>query len=365
MKKLKNIYMSSIYQDAGKTTMSLGLYKAFREKKLKTTFCKPVGQQAIFIDDREIDKDSYLIGEVFHCHKKIKDMSPVTIPRGFTEKYIYDPQKEVMVNKILKSFKSLTKGKDSIIIEGTGHAAVGSVVDLSNADVASLLGSKVIIVSEGGIGRSIDEIMLNKALFDLKGVEVIGVIINKVLPEKYSKIKRVLKQGLKNKGIKLLGVIPRDPILSDPSMEHLMNILDLELLCGKENLNRRVRNTIVAAMEPENMVEYIKDGTLILTSGDRVDNIMVAVSSHFIMQGKKSQVSGMILSGGLTPDVKITELLKKSGIPVLISEDDIYTIAGKMDGLTCKIQKTDKEKIAEAVSLVKEYVDIDAILSSL
>jgi len=40
-------------------------------------------------------------------------------------------------------------------------------------------------------------------------------------------------------------------------------------------------------------------------------------------------------------------------------------VAGKIENLICKIQKTDKDKIAEARQLVKKYVDIDVILNSL
>ncbi len=364
MKKLKNVYIASIHQNAGKTTIALGLYKLFQERGLKTAFMKPVGQQFVTVDQQDVDKDTYLIGEIYHCRKKLKAMSPVTIGHGFTEKYIFNPQHDVLRNKIEESFKSLTKGQDAIIIEGTGHAGVGSVIDLSNAEVASLLGSKVIIVSEGGIGKSIDEIMLNKALFDLKKVEVLGVIINKVLTAKYDKIKNVLHQGLNNKGIRLLGVIPVDPLLSAPTLREIKDRLNLKILCGEKNLNRHAQNTIVAAMEPHNMINYLKDGTLVLTSGDRIDNIMVTVSSHLVTPGEKTQVSGIILTGGLIPSTKIIDLLKRSGIPILLSEDDTYTMAGKIEHLISKIQKEDKDKIAEALQLVKQHVDIDAILNS-
>jgi BioD-like phosphotransacetylase family protein len=364
-KPLKNVFISSIYQNAGKTTLSLGLYKVFTEKGLTTAFMKPVGQQTVTVHDHDIDKDTYLIGEVYHCRRQFKEMSPVTIGPGFTEQYIKNPQNEVLRSRIEKSFKALTKNKDAIIIEGTGHAGVGSVIDLSNADVAAMLGSKVIIVSEGGIGRSIDEIMLNKALFDLKKVEVLGVIINKVLPAKYDRIKKILSQGLANKGIRVLGVIPMDPILKAPTVEQIMSRLNLKLLTGKSSLSRCVEETIVAAMEPHNMINYLKDKTLVLTSGDRVDNIMVAVTAHLITPGKRSQVSGIILTGGLTPNEKIMELLRKSRIPVLISNDDTYTLAGKIENLICKIQKSDKNKIAEALAVVKEHVDVDRIINTL
>ncbi len=365
MKKIKNIFISAIHQNAGKTTIALGLFRNFQERKIRTAFMKPVGQETVRFGEKSIDKDSYLIGEVYHCRKRINDMSPITVGRGYTERYILNPQKEFLQNQILHSFKNLIKGKDAIIVEGTGHAGVGSVIDCSNADVASLLNSKVIIVSQGGIGRSIDEIMLNKALFDLCKVEVLGVIVNKIIPEKLERIKNIVGKGLEKKGIRLLGAIPEVELLSAPTVEQIRERLDLKVFSGGENLQRRVHYAIVAAMEPHNMIGHLRDGAMVITSGDRVDNILVAVSSYLLQQGRSVKVSALILTGGLTPDPKIAGLLKDSKIPVLYSEADTYTIAAAIENLTCKIQKTDKDKIREAHRLVKDYVKVDTILENL
>src|SRR3989338_4979163 len=326
---------------------------------------KPVGQETVSFGGAPVDKDSYLIGEVYHCTKRINDMSPVTVGRGYTEKYILNPQKETLQKKILKSFHTLIKGKDAIIVEGTGHAGVGAVIDCSNADVASILGSQVIIVSQGGIGRSIDEIMLNKALFELRGVPVLGVIVNKVIPEKLEKIKNIVGRGLANKGIRLLGVIPETELLSAPTVEQIKERLDLKVFSGGENLQARVYDVIVAAMEPHNMMGHLREGALVITSGDRVDNILVAVSSYLLQEGRNIKVAGLILTGGLTPDDKIAGLLKDSHIPVLCCEADTYTIAAAIENLTCKIQKTDKDKIHEAHRLIKGHVNVDMILENL
>ena len=364
MKPIKNVYLSAIHQNAGKTTIALGLYKILKDRGFKAAFMKPIGQKVVTVHHKNVDKDSYLIGKIYHCWR-FKDMSPVTVGRGFTEQYIFKPRGEILRSQILKSFKALSKNHNVMIVEGTGHAGVGSVIDLSNADVASMLGSKVIIISGGGVGRSIDEIMLNKALFDLKGVEVLGVIINKVRPEKYQKVKRVLEQGLKNKGIRLLGVIPSDPILSSPTMEQIMNQLGLKLLCGKKNLSKHVEHAIVAAMEPHNMMAYIQDGTLVITSGDRIDNMLVSISAHLMSKRKKFKIAGIILTGGLVPDRPIIELLKESKIPVLLSKEDTYKVAGKIETSTFKIDRTDKDKILEATHLVRKNVDINLILKHL
>jgi BioD-like phosphotransacetylase family protein len=56
-------------------------------------------------------------------------------------------------------------------------------------------------------------------LFEKEGVEIIGVIINKVLPEKVDYIADFARRGLKRKGLELLGVIPHRTILSSPTVE--------------------------------------------------------------------------------------------------------------------------------------------------
>ena len=147
-------------------------------------------------------------------------------------------------------------------------------------------------------------------------------------------------------------------------MEQIKTRLELQVLCGKKAIHRRVKHAIVAAMEPHNMVHYLQDGTLVITSGDRVDNILLAVSSHLVRDGRSFQISGIILTGGLLPNPKIIELLKKAEIPVLFTEEDTYSIAANVEHMICKIQKDDKDKIEEASRLVKKYVDVDAILKS-
>ena len=100
-KHLKNIFISAIHQNAGKTTLALGLFKNFQERKIKTAFMKPVGQETVTYEEKAIDKDTYLIGEVYHCKKHIKDMSPITVGHGYTEKYILEPQKAAIAGQDL------------------------------------------------------------------------------------------------------------------------------------------------------------------------------------------------------------------------------------------------------------------------
>ena len=152
----RQLFLAATGQNRGKTTTSLGLFAAFRAQGLDAGFMKPVGQRWITIDDTPADEDAALMRGVFGLTDAVALLSPVQIPRGFTRKVIEGQVVEDLGAKIIAAQVELAQRHELLLLEGTGHAGVGAVIGLSNADVAALLGAPVIIVSEGGIGRPID-----------------------------------------------------------------------------------------------------------------------------------------------------------------------------------------------------------------
>ncbi|MBU1125623.1 MAG: AAA family ATPase [Candidatus Omnitrophica bacterium] len=362
---MKKIFIAATKQNDGKTTVSLGLVCNFQQRFKKVGFIKPIGQRYLEEEGLKIDEDSLLIEDVCGIKCGLKDMSPIAVEKGFTERYITRPDKKNIVKQIKNSFSRVSRHKDLVVIEGTGHAGVGSVFDHSNATVARLLGSKVIIISSGGIGRPIDEIVLNKALFEKEGVKVLGVIINKVLPNKYEKINSLVRKGLERKGIKVLGVIPYNPMLSRPTIEQILEETDFKLLCGKEFVENSVSQFIVGAMEPQDAVKYIVNDSLMITPGDREDMIMTCLGCFREADDTRLKISGIILSGGFTPDQPIINFLQKAQVPVLLAKQDTYTVATTIHDLTVKIRPCDKEKINAVVQLIRGRVNFDTILKGM
>jgi len=362
---MRKIFIAATKQNDGKTTVSLGIIRNLQQKFGKVGFIKPIGQRYLEEEGLKIDEDSILIEEVCGIKCGLKDMSPIAVEKGFTEKYITKPDKKSISSQIQNSFRRISKNQELVVIEGTGHAGVGSVFDHSNASVARLLGSKVIIISSGGVGRPIDEIVLNKALFEKEGVKVLGVIVNKVLPDKFAKISGFVRKGLERKGIDVLGVLPYDPMLARPTIEQILEETDFEVICGKEYLERSVAKVIVAAMEPADAVRYISDDSLMITPGDREDMIMSALSCFRDSGNKKLKVCGMVLSCGITPEAPIMNLLEKAQIPVLLAKSDTYDVATCLHDLTVKIRPCDRDKIEAVVKLIQENVDFKKILKGI
>lgn len=366
LKKSNRIFIAATRQNDGKTTLSLGLIAAFKKRYKNVGFIKPVGQRYVIEDGLKVDEDSLLIEILCGLKNRLKDMSPIAVERGFTEKYIMHAKRFMLAHKIKKAFANIARSKDIVIIEGTGHAGVGACFDMSNAYVARLLGSKAVIISSGGIGRPIDEILLNAALFEKHGVKIAGVIINKVLGEKYRKVNDLVRKGLKRKGIDVLGVMPYQKFLSSPTIGEISEELGIAFMHGKENAHNIVNKILVGAMEPHEAWNYIEDDSLIITPGDREDMILMAMTSY-LLQSKAavSKIAGIVLTGGIMPHHSIRSLISRSGIPVLISKDDTYKVTSDIHDLTVKIKPDDTDKAEMAIKLVEDYIDIDLLVKKI
>src|SRR6266581_3784530 len=259
------VFIAATRMNEGKTTISLGLLSALQKFYPRIGFIKPVGQAFVEIEEQKIDKDTVLMDRVYRLNCPLIDMSPIAVEPDFTRKYLESSNYDALVKRIQKAFDRVAWEKDLVLCEGSGHAGVGSVFDLSNARVAKLLGAKVIIITQGGIGRPIDEVALNHALFEKEGVEVIGVILNKVLFDKVDYVTEFARRGLKRKGLELLGVVPHQPVLSQPTMELIREELNAEVLNQSDGLHNSVQEVLIGAMGVQNALHLFRKGVLIIT----------------------------------------------------------------------------------------------------
>lgn len=357
------VFIAATRQNDGKTTTSLGLLAALQKHHPRVGYIKPVGQRFVQVDEQKIDEDIVLMDKVYQLDCPLVDMSPIAVEPDFTRKYLQSSNYDTLVRKIQKAFDRVAWERDFVLCEGSGHAGVGSVFDLSNARVAKLLGAKVIIVSQGGIGKPIDEVALNQALFEKERVEIIGVILNKVLSDKVDYIAEFARNGLKRKGLELLGVLPHIPILSRPSMESIREELNAEVLNESEQFDNLVDDVVVGAMGVHNAMNFFNPGVLIITPGDREDIILAAATTLFSKENEG--VAGIVLTGNLRPSSNVTSVIKQLPFPVLLATRDSYHVASKVHNLIVKTRPADTKKILAIRDLIARYVDVTKILKAL
>ncbi|MGF1448255.1 MAG: phosphotransacetylase family protein [Opitutales bacterium] len=361
----RRIFVAATRQNDGKTTTCLGLYGALRNRVPRVGYIKPVGQRFIEVKGHKIDEDSFLLDSIFNVETPIEAMSPIAVDGSFTRRYLRDPDSslKILIDKMCRAFDRAAYEKDAVIIEGSGHAGVGTVFDLSNAQVAKVLGAKVIIVAQGGIGRPIDEIALNKALFDKFEVPVIGAILNKVTPEKLEQVAEFAKTGLERQGVPLLGVLPLQKQLTAPNLSQIVEEIGGRWLNGRlQGMNERILRVIIGAMTAKGVIDYLQPGVLIITPGDRDDIIFSAIAQAGI-SGKKV-VSGIILTRNILPHPKLMDMLSQTNIPVVISSEESYSVASRINSMTVKTQPQDTDKIPIIKRLILDHVDLDQVLDA-
>jgi uncharacterized protein len=376
---MRQLYLAATGQNRGKTTAALGLFEGFIRRGLDAGFMKPVGQRTVIDAGEPADEDAVLMRAVFGLQEAYSILSPVHIPRGFTKAYIAGEVVEDLGAKIVRAHATF-RDREVLLIEGTGHTGVGAVIGLSNAAVAASLGSPAIIISEGGVGRPIDEIVLNAALFAKHGVPVAGAIVNKVDVAAQPGIEQVLERGLAPYDIPLLGVLPVRPILSNPTLEMILEGVRGETIHPGPDLERVIDGVAIGAMEPGHMLERVGPGTLVIVPGDREDVILTLTTAHLMGTPRTASVDeltqptldlgdghagaaiGLVLTGGYRPRRSVIEAIRRADLFATLVPNDTYTVASEVHDLLVKTHAADREKIELIKELVGRNLDIDRIL---
>ena len=358
---MRHLYLAATGQNRGKTTVSLGVLDGFLKRGLSTGFIKPVGQRTRIEDGVPADEDAILMRTVFGLSEPLDRMSPVHIPRGFTRDYIEGRVVEDLGARIRGAHAGFAGKRDILLIEGTGHAGVGAVIGLSNAVVAGMLGAPAIIVSEGGVGRPIDEIVLNAALFERHGVRVGGAIVNKVDLAARPDLGEVLERGLARVGIPLLGVLPYRSVLSNPTLAMVLEGVHGETLHPGPDLDQVIGDVAIGAMEPEHMLERVGPRTLVIVPGDR-DDVILAIATAHLTSPPPGEALGLVLTGGYHPRAPVLDAIRRADLFATLVEADTYTVASDVHDLLVKTHPSDGGKIAAIKELVWEHLAIDRVL---
>jgi hypothetical protein len=380
---VRQLFLAATGQNRGKTTACVGLLDGFRRRGYRTGFSKPVGQRTMIIDGEPGDEDAVLMKTIFDLPDPYTAMSPIHIPRGFTKRYLAGDIVEDMEGPILAAQRFFAD-HDIWLIEGTGHAGVGAVVGLSNARVASMLRAPTVIISEGGVGRPIDEIVLNASHFEAHGVPVAGAIVNKIRVDESPGIEKTLERGLALHGIPLLGVLPYKPILSSPTLDMVLRGVKGTVICPGPDLDRVIDGVAIGAMEPNHMLEHIGPGTLVIVPGDREDAILTLAAAHLpdsaparavehletlvdetpgaIDAGPESKALGIILTGGYEPRPEVLAAIRHANLFAAIVPEDTYTVASEVHDLLVKTHPADVGKIELIKELVWEHLQMDRFL---
>jgi BioD-like phosphotransacetylase family protein len=354
------VFVAATRQDEGKTTIALGLFHALKRRLREIGYIKPVGQRCIDVNGLSIDEDSVLMERTYGIRVPIEAMSPLAIGKQFTRKFLAsDATEGPLVERLHRAFDRAAWEKDFVIVEGSGHAGVGSVFGLSNARVAQILDCPAIIVTRGGIGDPVDDVSLSLALFEKHRARVIGVIFNKVLPDKIDVVRDFAGRALKRMGVELLGILPADPLLAQPSVSLIAHEIGAAFLSGHASARRRIAD-LQFWIGPHDQPRPKKPDTLLVHVGPASG--ASSLVAKIVAGGASAHAACILFCDGETPPPEITAQLDQLGIPCLATAASPHDAAEAVRRITVKTAPDDEDKIHIIQRLVENHVDIDRML---
>lgn len=356
---MKKIFIAATDRNVGKTTISLALTSLLRDKGIKVGFCKPVGQNYTIINGEKAECDAATITAELKIPFRTSVYSPIIIDRGDTRRYINNPASEKIKGRILRAKEKLESDYHTIIYEGTGHPAVGSVIDHSNVTVAGMLEAEVILIAKGGIGDTLDRIALSQSYFERENVSISGVIINQVFPDKINQIKPYISAGLKKMNLRLLGTIPFEAILAYPTLDQIRRTVGAKIILGGSGVSVLIQAPVFGIKVDPGIVRLDSGKILMVSPVDQIDRLFDSLVGLRIDLKKKWEIGGVLLTAGKTIPEGFLDFFEASGIPVLSTPLDTYTVAQRLTSLVARIEPGLDEKIRILKKLFQKNVGLD------
>ena len=363
----KNIFIAATGKDIGKSTISFALIDKFKKEGKKVGFMKPVGQRWIDSPWGSVEEDVVLMKKIFELDENPRDMNPIVVKKGFTEEYLSKMIRPDLKSKIISAYQTISKDKDYVIIEGTGHSGVGSVLDQSNAEVASLLNAQVILAVDGGIGSSIDNLELNRTFFEKAGLNVSGVIVNKVIQSKAAKVEQYIKKYCAKNHFKYYGMIPYSPILSHPTLGQVIEEIKPEIIHDTGERKTVIDSFVVGASTTSEFIEFMqekKGNILLVFPAVRLDLILAIPNLINFTESRDLRILTVLFSGKHRPSPGAIKTLIDNNVNVLWEGGETFKVISELSSISIKTRAEDSTKIEEIRQQVTNNIKFDLIASN-
>jgi len=232
---------------------------------------------------------------------------------------------------------------------------VGKMLGVCDFDISSALDLDILMVVRYTSDFVLDRLMTAKEMF---GDRLKFVIFNQLAGYKRSYVRCIAERYLKKEGMKLLGVLPHDPLLAGLSVSEIADALNGEWLVKPRNEDVIIESFLIGAMSPPSALKYFRRArkAALVTGGDRADLQNLALET--------SNIKCLLLTGHLEPPGTILGKAEEKEVPVILVADDTLTTIGKVDEIFGKARIKGKAKIERIKELVESNLDLEALMSA-
>ena len=352
---VKAFYLSSLRERAGKSFLSIGFIQKLKKDGKKFAYFKPIGVPKATFSNKADPDVGFILNTVYKTDHPYDLISPVSIPDAYYIDLVDASRKDEYLQKIKSAYDELTKNIDYVVIEGNPSIRKFVRTGIDDVSIAQYLGIKdLFYVSVDSTDRCIDNFFFAKNYFDFRKVSILGILFNKIDFEYIARIKEIAGDHITRYNIPVLGIIEKSVELFSPRVNEIKEQIGGELIneAASPGLNNLVETFLIGAMNAQSALKYLRqvEKAAFITGGDRTDLAMVALDQ---------EVSTLILTGFIQPDMSVITAANEKGIPIILSPSDTYTTMRNLERLKPGIQEDEMEKV---LNLIEKEIDWDFLL---
>lgn len=296
------------------------------------------------------------------------------------EEYLSRGHLNELLEAVMSQYETHLADNAVVIVQGMIASDSAPYAEHINSALVKSLDAKMILVAAPGKSTPTqlenNLVICIRAYGGVNNRRVLGVIINKLCAptdengdgrfdltqsKKASDIKNEISKLQKLKifhtdVLALLGCIPWKGQLIAPRAKDVALMLGAEVIFPGEIDTRRVMRIALCARNAENMLDVLKPGALIITSGDRADIILATCLASL----SGVNIAALLLTGGypLPKDTfKLADQAIITGLPILKTQEDSFRTAIKLHNLNIEIPKDDLERIERSNHFIAERLD--------
>ena len=322
------LYVTSLAEGVGKTTICAGLAKHLLSNGQKVGFFKPI----LAKEAEGSDSDALFIKQILSLDEPVDSICPVISGQ------------DKVVNRIKEAYGRISRGKDVVIVEGVCERSIVDVLD-----------ARAIIVE--GYSKELSRARLNNSYQDW-GEYLLGVVLNKVPPSRVESVRNEITSQRGGAGIDILGVLPEDRVLFTVSVGELAEYLQGEILNCAEKSGELVENIMLGAMTVDPGPEYFgrKTNKAVVVRGERPDMQIAAL---------ETSMRCLILSGNTTPIPAVRYRAEDKNVPIIVVKSDTMATVMAIENALNKARFNQEKKLPKLTEIMEKHFSFQTVYQGL
>lgn len=349
------IFVTTTTNGAGKSLVTLGLADSLYKRSGSIGYFRPI----VPGDSVDADPMVQLMRENYGLDA---GLAAGGVTAADARRLAAEGRSDEIHERCVALFDEMAENCSIIVVEGSDLAGADPGMELElNAELARHLGIPVVgVVSAAGLDDSgaADAVDLARRTLDESGVDLLAMMVNRADPARIDRIEAAIRPGQHAWPVY---VLPELPELALPSVAEIAGTLGLTQVAGNLNLDRDVSEVKAVSMEGGNFLQILREGSLVLVSGDRSDAVLATVASSLAPEFPVA--SGMILTNGIEPNEQIRRMYAEAPFPIFTTFADTFGTARSVATVRSELSSSQPRKTAAALGAWHQRVDGNELLA--